>query len=411
MSSLWMPYSQMATAPEPLEVARTEGVHIELTDGRRLIDGCASWWTACHGYNHPHIRRAVEAQLQTMPHVMLGGLVHEPVQRLARRLAALLPGDLEHAFFSESGSVAVEVALKMALQYWLNRGERRHRRFACFRHAYHGDTFAAMSVCDPEEGMHALFKGVLAEQLLLDVPSTASERSRFDRAIAEHALELAGLIIEPLVQAAGGMKFHSPETLAHIVASARRHGLLVIFDEIATGFGRTGTMFACEQAQVVPDIITLGKALTGGTLPLAVTVARQHVYDAFLSGDPQKALMHGPTFSGNALACAAANASLDLFESEPRLEQVAAIEAQLVAGLERCRASPAVADVRIKGAIGVVELKHPPDLDALRTRFVAAGVWVRPFGNVVYLMPPLTIGTADLGVLIDAVVTVVALST
>jgi adenosylmethionine-8-amino-7-oxononanoate aminotransferase len=207
------------------------------------------------------------------------------------------------------------------------------------------------------------------------------------------------------------MKFHTAETLAHIVASARRHGLLVILDEIATGFGRTGTMFACEQAQVVPDIITLGKALTGGTLPLAVTVARQHVYEAFLSGDPQKALMHGPTFSGNALACAAANASLDLFESEPRHEQVAAIEAQLVAGLERCRASPAVADVRIKGAIGVVELKHPPDLDALRTRFVAAGVWVRPFGNVVYLMPPLTIGTADLGVLIDAVVTVVALST
>jgi adenosylmethionine-8-amino-7-oxononanoate aminotransferase len=406
-----MPYSQMATAPEPLEVARTDGVHLLLADGRRLIDGCASWWTACHGYNHPHIRRAVEAQLARMPHVMLGGLVHEPVLTLARRLAKLLPGDLEHVFFSESGSVAVEVALKMALQYWLNRGERHRRRFACFRHAYHGDTFAAMSVCDPEEGMHALFRGVLAEQWVLDVPSSARERARFDQALAEREPELAGLIIEPLVQAAGGMKFHTPETLAHVVASARRHGLLVIFDEIATGFGRTGTMFACEQAQVVPDIITLGKALTGGTLPLAVTVARQHVYEAFLSGDPQKALMHGPTFSGNALACAAANASLDLFESEPRLEQVAAIEAQLVAGLERCRASPAVADVRIKGAIGVVELKHPPDLDALRTRFVAAGVWVRPFGNVVYLMPPLTIGTADLGVLIDAVVTVVALST
>jgi adenosylmethionine-8-amino-7-oxononanoate aminotransferase len=408
---VWMPYSQMATAPEPLEVARTDGVHLLLADGRRLIDGCASWWTACHGYNHPHIRRAVEAQLARMPHVMLGGLVHEPVLTLARRLAKLLPGDLEHVFFSESGSVAVEVALKMALQYWLNRGERHRRRFACFRHAYHGDTFAAMSVCDPEEGMHALFRGVLAEQWVLDVPSSARERARFDQALAEREPELAGLIIEPLVQAAGGMKFHTPETLAHVVASARRHGLLVIFDEIATGFGRTGTMFACEQAQVVPDIITLGKALTGGTLPLAVTVARQHVYEAFLSGDPQKALMHGPTFSGNALACAAANASLDLFESEPRHEQVAAIEAQLVAGLERCRASPAVADVRIKGAIGVVELKHPPDLDALRTRFVAAGVWVRPFGNVVYLMPPLTIGTADLGVLIDAVVTVVALST
>jgi adenosylmethionine-8-amino-7-oxononanoate aminotransferase len=398
----------MATAPEPLEVARTEGVHIELADGRRLIDGCASWWTACHGYNHPHIRRAVEAQLETMPHVMLGGLVHEPVLELARRLGALLPGDLKHVFFSESGSVAVEVALKMALQYWLNRGEWRRRRFACFRHAYHGDTFAAMSVCDPEEGMHALFKGVLAEQLVLDVPSNASERSTFDRALATHAPELAGLIIEPLVQAAGGMKFHSPETLAHVVASARRHELLVIFDEIATGFGRTGTLFACEQAQVAPDIITLGKALTGGTLPLAATVARQHVYEAFLDRDPHKAFMHGPTFAGNALACAAANASLDLFESEPRLEQVAEIEAQLKAGLERCRAQPGVAEVRVKGAIGVVELRRPPDLDALRARFIEKGVWVRPLGNVVYLMPPLTIGATDLELLIDAVFFVVA---
>jgi adenosylmethionine-8-amino-7-oxononanoate aminotransferase len=406
--SVWMPYCQMATAPAPLQVARTEGVHLLLADGRRLIDGCASWWTACHGYNDPHIRRAVEAQLATLPHVMLGGLVHEPVQKLARRLAALLPGDLEHAFFSESGSVAVEVALKMALQYWLNRGERRRRRFACFRHAYHGDTFAAMSICDPEEGMHALFKDVLAEQLLLDVPSTASERARFDEALARHSPELAGLIIEPLVQAAGGMKFHTAETLAHIVASARRHGLLVILDEIATGFGRTGTMFACERAQVVPDIITLGKALTGGTLPLAVTVARKHVYEAFRSTDSHKALMHGPTFSGNALACAAANASLDLFESEPRLAQVAAIEAQLRAGLGRCKESPGVADVRVKGAIGVVELKEPPNLDALRARFVEKGVWVRPFGNVVYLMPPLTIGTADLAVLVEAVSAVIA---
>ena len=408
MSSVWMPYCQMATAPEPLEVARTDGVHLVLADGRRLIDGCASWWTACHGYNHPHIRRAVEQQVRIMPHVMLGGLVHEPVRTLAERLAKLLPGDLDHTFFSESGSVAVEVALKMALQYWINRGERRRRRFVCFRHAYHGDTFGAMSVCDPEEGMHARMKGVFAEQLVLDVPSAAGERARFDQVLAERAPELAGLIIEPLVQAAGGMKFHSPDTLAHIVASARRHGLLVIFDEIATGFGRTGTMFACEQAQVVPDIITLGKALTGGTLPLAATVARQHVFDAFLSPDPGKALMHGPTFAGNALACAAANASLDLFETEPRLQQVAALEAELRAGLERCRGLPGVADVRVKGAIGVVELKRAPDLDALRLRFVEKGVWVRPFGNVVYLMPPLTIDAPDLAALVDAVGAVVA---
>ena len=407
MSSVWMPYCQMATAPEPLQVARTDGVHIEIADGRRLIDGCASWWTACHGYNHPHIRSSVEAQLEKMPHVMLGGLVHEPVLELARRLAKLLPGDLDHTFFSESGSVAVEVALKMALQYWINRGERRRRRFACFRHAYHGDTFAAMSVCDPE-GMHALMKGAFAEQLLLDVPSAANERARFEQVLGERAPELAGLIIEPLVQAAGGMKFHSAETLAHIVATARRHGLLVILDEIATGFGRTGTMFACEQAEVVPDIMTLGKALTGGTLPLAATVARRHVYEAFLSPDPSKALMHGPTFAGNPLACAAANASLDLFETEPRLQQVAAIDAELRAGLERCRALPRVADVRVKGAIGVVELERPPDLDALRSRFVAKGVWIRPLGNVIYLMPPLTIGSADLAILVDAVGAVVA---
>jgi adenosylmethionine-8-amino-7-oxononanoate aminotransferase len=403
-----MPYCQMATAPEPLQVARTDGVHLVLADGRRLVDGCASWWTACHGYNHPHICGAVEQQLEVMPHVMLGGLVHAPVRKLAARLAKLLPGDLDHVFFSESGSVAVEVALKMALQYWINRGERRRRRFACFRHAYHGDTFAAMGVSDPEEGMHALMKGAFAEQLLLDVPTGGGERARFDQVLAERAPELAGLIIEPLVLAAGGMKFHTPETLAHVVAGARRHGLLVIFDEIATGFGRTGTMFACEQAQVVPDIITLGKALTGGTLPLAVTVARRHVYEAFLSNDASKALMHGPTFAGNALACAAANASLDLFEAEPRLQQVAAIEAELKEGLERCRGLPGVADVRVKGAIGVLELKRPPDLDALRARFVEKGVWVRPFGNVVYLMPPFTIGATDLEKLTNAVVVVVA---
>jgi adenosylmethionine-8-amino-7-oxononanoate aminotransferase len=398
----------MATALAPLCVARTDGVYIELSDGRRLIDGCASWWTACHGYNHPHIRKAVEAQLARMPHVMLGGLVHEPVLDLARRLAELLPGDLDHTFFSESGSVAVEVAMKMALQYWINRGDRRRRRFASFRNAYHGDTFAAMSVCDPEEGMHALFAGMLAEHDILAVPADIRDVDAVDRALGEHASQLAGLIIEPLVQAAGGMKFHTPEVLAGIVTSARRHGLLVIFDEIATGFGRTGTMFACEQAGVVPDIVTLSKALTGGTLPLAATVARGHVYEAFLSTDPRKALMHGPTYSGNALACAAANASLELFESEPRLAQVAAIEAQLSQGLQRCATLAGVADVRVKGAIGVVELERPRNVDALRANFVDKGVWVRPFGAVVYLMPAFTIAPAELQVLIDAVVDVVA---
>lgn len=398
----------MQTAPPPFEAERTEGVWITLADGRRLVDGTASWWTACHGYNHPHIRAAVEAQLRAMPHVMLGGLVHPPALSLSQRLAELLPGDLDHVFFSESGSVSVEIAMKMALQSWINRGEPARRRFVSFGNAYHGDTFAAMSVCDPEEGMHAMFRGALPEQLVLDLPRDEDGMAAFEDALARHAAELAALIVEPLVQAAGGMKFHSPEVLAGVVAAARRHGLLVIFDEIATGFGRTGTMFACEQAAVVPDIISLSKALTGGTLPLAATVACRRVYEDFLSDDADKALMHGPTYAGNPLGCAAANASLDLFEREPRLEQVAAIEDRLADGLEGLRDCRGVADVRVKGAIGVVELERRPDHERLRARFVEEGAWVRPFGRVVYLMPAFTIGTAELDELIRAVATVVA---
>ena len=393
----------MKTAPAPQVVARTNGVRLYLEDGRELIDGVASWWTACHGYNHPHIRAAVSAQLERMPHVMLGGLVHAPAADLARRLAARLPGELEHVFFSESGSVAVEVAMKIALQYRFNRGEPARTRFVSFRHGYHGDTFMTMSVCDPDEGMHQLFGDVLPRQLILPIPSTAELADEFERAVAANASELTAVILEPLVQAAGGMKFHSAETLARIAEVARRFDLLLIFDEIATGFGRTGTMFACEQAGVAPDIITLSKALTGGTLPLAATVATTSVYEAFLSDDASRALMHGPTYAGNALACAAANASLDLFETEPRLRQVAAIAAQLTTGLAACRPLAGIRDVRVKGAIGVVQLDGTPRLEALRQRFVAHGVWVRPFGDVVYLMPPLVIDSGDLERLIAAV--------
>jgi adenosylmethionine-8-amino-7-oxononanoate aminotransferase len=320
----------------------------------------------------------------------------------------LLPGDLEHVFFAESGSVAVEVAMKMALQFRFNRGERERTRFVSCEHAYHGDTFAAMSVCDPEEGMHHLFGGVLPKQLVVPIPRDAELAADFDRTLARHAHELTAVIVEPLVQGAGGMKFHTPETLALIAAAARRHGLLLILDEIATGFGRTGTLFACEQANVVPDIVTLSKALTGGTLPLAATVARRHVYEAFLGEDPALALMHGPTFSGNPLACAAANASLDLFAAEPRLAQACAIEAQLDAGLRACRELDGVGDVRVKGAIGVVQLARAPDHDAVRARFVAHGVWLRTFGDVVYLMPPLTTNTEDLEYLVATVHDVLA---
>jgi len=403
LSHVWLPYRQMKTAPPPLVVERTDGVRLHLADGRELIDGIASWWTACHGYNHPTIRAAVSAQLERMPHVMLGGLVHAPATQLAARLAALLPGDLEHVFFSESGSVAVEVAMKIALQYRFNRGEPRRARFVSFRGGYHGDTFAAMSVCDPEEGMHRLLGGVLQEQIVVPLPSDDEAARSFERTLEAHAGELTAVIVEPLVQAAGGMKFHSADTLRRVAVAARRFDLLLILDEIATGFGRTGTLFACEQAGVVPDLVTLSKALTGGTLPLAATVASTRVYEAFLADDFGHALMHGPTFAGNPLACAAANASLDLFAAEPRLAQVAAIEQQLVRGLAKCRELGGVRDVRVKGAIGVVQLKRPPQLEALRTRFVKHGVWVRPFGDVVYLMPPLVINAEDLERLVAAV--------
>ena len=403
LDRLWLPYCQMQTAPSPHVATRTEGVRIHLEDGRCLIDGTASWWTACHGYNHPHIRDAVGRQLEAMPHVMLGGLVHDPVITLTERLTKLLPGPLNHVFYSESGSVSVEIAMKMALQYWINQGISGRTRFLAFRDAYHGDTFAAMSVCDPEDGMHRLFKGALAEQVIVDLPRTADQAAALEQTLDRHAGQLAAVIVEPLVQAAAGMKFHPPEVLARIASAARRHDSLLILDEIATGFGRTGTMFACEQAGVTPDIVTLSKALTGGALPLAATVATEAVYRAFLSESPDQALMHGPTYCGNPLGCAAANASLDLFETEPRLAQVRDIEAQLRDELADCAGMPGVADVRVKGAIGVVELEGRADVGRLRDQFVDEGVWIRPFGNVVYLMPALVIGSEDLRMLTAAV--------
>jgi adenosylmethionine-8-amino-7-oxononanoate aminotransferase len=403
LAHLWLPYAQMKTARGPLPVARTHGCRIVLADGRELIDGIASWWTACHGYNHPHIRQAVERQLAAMPHVMLGGLVHEQAVTLAGRLAALLPGDLDHVFFSDSGSVAVEVAMKMAVQFWLNRGVRSRKRFLAFRHAYHGDTTGAMAVCDPDDSMHALFSGLLPEHLVVDLPRDEASSEAFVRALERHADELAGIIVEPLVQGAGGMRFHEAAVLRRLRQAADRYQLLLIFDEIFTGFGRTGSLFACEAAGVEPDIIALSKALTGGTLPLAATVANRKVFDAFWSDDPSHALMHGPTYMANALACAAANASLDLFEWEPRLQQVANIARSLELGLARCRELPRVKDVRVKGAIGVVELDRIDDLDGLRARFVEEGVFIRPFGSIVYLTPSFTIEMDELAALTRAI--------
>jgi adenosylmethionine-8-amino-7-oxononanoate aminotransferase len=405
---VWLPYAQMKTARGPLPVARTHGSRIVLADGRELVDGIASWWTACHGYNHPHIRQAVERQLAAMPHVMLGGLMHEGARTLAQRLAELLPGDLQHVFFSDSGSVAVEVAMKMAVQFWLNRGIRTRKRFLAFNGAYHGDTTGAMAVGDPEAGMHALFHGLLSEQVIVDLPHDDATSAAFVQELERHADELAGIIVEPLVQGAGGMRFHDAAVLRRLRQAADRYQLLLIFDEVFTGFGRTGDMFACEAADVLPDIIALSKALTGGTLPLAATIANRKVFDAFWSDDPAHALMHGPTFMANALACAAANASLDLFEWEPRLQQVANIARMLELGLARCRSLARVKDVRVKGAIGVVELDRIDDLDALRARFVAEGVFIRPFGSIVYLTPPFTISQDELATLMRAVFKVVS---
>jgi adenosylmethionine-8-amino-7-oxononanoate aminotransferase len=407
LDCIWLPYTQMATAPPPQLAVATHGVRIRLADGRELIDGTSSWWTACHGYNHPHIRAAVNHQLDVMPHVMFGGLVHEPALSLASRLAALLPGDLERVFFTDSGSVAVEVALKMARQYWINNGQPERQRIIHFRHSYHGDTFATMAICDPEEGMHARFAGAMPKELMAELPTTETSHAAFEQCLALHAHEVAAVIIEPLVQGAGGMQMHDASTLARVAASCARHHVLLIADEIMTGFGRTGHLFACEEANVTPDIICLSKALTGGTLALAATVARRHVFDAFLSNDPAAALMHGPTFMANPLACAAAHASLDLFAQEPRLAQVAAIEQQLKNELAPCRQFANVNEVRVKGAIGAIEIRGEINLAAYRTRFAELGVWVRPFGNVVYLMPPFIISAQDLRTLTSAVVQVV----
>jgi adenosylmethionine---8-amino-7-oxononanoate aminotransferase len=404
LEHIWLPYAQMKTVAPPLAVAASRGSRIVLADGRELIDGIASWWTACHGYNHPHIRAGVERQLVTMPHVMFGGIVHEQALTLARRLTATMaPSGLDRVFFSDSGSVAVEVAMKMALQYWRNRGILSRSQIVAFRGGYHGDTTGAMAVSDPDTGFHATFAGLLPAQIIVDLPADDASTAALGALLTEQAERIAAIIVEPLAQGAGGMRFHDSRVLKTLRALSDRYDLLLIFDEVFTGFGRTGAMFAFQEAGVVPDIIALSKALTGGTLPLAATLARRKVFDAFWSEDPAKALMHGPTFMANALSCAAANASLDLFEREARLDQVAKIEGLLRHRLEPCRTLPGVMDVRVKGAIGVVELERIEDLNALRQRFIAEGVFIRPFGSIVYLTPAFTIAEEELLTLTQAV--------
>ncbi|MEM9189518.1 MAG: adenosylmethionine--8-amino-7-oxononanoate transaminase [Myxococcota bacterium] len=400
---IWLPYTQMATTPAPLPVRSVLGSRIVLEDGRELIDGIASWWTACHGYRHPRLVEAMKAQLDAVPHVMFGGLVHAPALRLASRLAALLPGDLSRVFFSESGSVSVEVAMKVALQYHRLRGRPERHRFVSFLGGYHGDTLGTMAVADPEEGMHTLFQHVLRKEQVVPLPSTAAEVAEFRAMLLRERDEIAAVLIEPLVQGAGGMRFHSVDMLRAIAAACRDADVLFIADEIFVAFGRTGAMFATAEADVTPDIITLSKALTGGTAPLAATVVREELADAFWTDDPEDALMHGPTYMGHALGCAAANASLDLFESEPRLVEARAMETRLEEGLGDLRSLERVVDVRCRGAIGVVQLEHLADVESWKQALIRAGVWVRPFGNIVYVTPALNIPDEDLTTLLEGV--------
>ncbi len=401
-SHIWHPYTQMKTAANPLPVVGADGTRLKLADGRELIDGIASWWSACHGHNHPHLRQAIETQLHTLPHIMFGGLAHEPAYRLATRLAKLT--GLERVFFSDSGSTAVEVAMKMGIQYWRNQGDKNRHKFVCFRHSYHGDTMGAMSLSDPDEGMHKLFSGHIPMQYVIDLPTDEYSFAEMDGLFKDVSRYAAGVVIEPLVQAAGGMKFHSPDVLAEIYRLSKKHGLLFIADEVATGFGRTGLMFACQEAGIVPDIMCVGKGLTGGMIGMAATLVTDTVYDTFYADEPDKALMHGPTFMANPLACAAANASLDLFEREPRLQQVEAIEAQLLEELKPCARLPGVVDVRVKGAIGVVQLDH--ETSPLKPAFIEQGIWLRPFGDVIYVMPSFTITAEELSAITAAILKV-----
>lgn len=404
----------MPGALAPYPIASASGVRLRLDDGRELIDGMSSWWCAVHGYNHPVLNAAIEAQLRDMAHVMFGGLTHAPAVRLAERLVALTPAGLERVFFADAGSVAVEVAMKMAVQYWHSLGRPSKHRFLALRSGYHGDTLHAMSVCDPVTGMHTLFNDVLPKQLFLpapragfDAPADPADLHALEQTLAAQCDEIAALILEPVVQGAGGMRFYSPDYLRAARALCDRYAVLLIADEIATGFGRTGRLFACEHAGISPDILCLGKALTGGYMTLAAVLTTPAIGAAISAGEPG-VFMHGPTFMANPLACAVALASIELLLASPWQANVARVARGLRDGLDACAEHAHVADVRVLGGIGVVELTHPVDMVSVQPAFVAQGVWVRPFGKLVYLMPPFVIDEPDLAVLTRAVVQVVS---
>lgn len=399
---LWHPYATLDPTAPLYPVAAAEGNELILHDGRRLIDGMASWWSAIHGYNHPSLNEAIRTQLGDMAHVMFGGLTHEPAARLAARLVELTPPGLNRVFLADSGSVSVEVAIKMAIQYWVAQGQPQKAELLALRGGYHGDTLGAMSVCDPVTGMHHLFKGILPRQHFVDTPAVAFDQpwqdsaiTPFKEAIERHQSTLAAVILEPIVQGAGGMRFYHPEYLRQARQLCDTYSVLLIADEIATGFGRSGRLFACEHAAITPDILCLGKALTGGYLTLAATLCSEQVAQGICAGG-QRAFMHGPTFMGNPLACAVANASLDLLLKSPWQTRVQSIETQLREELTPISGCKSVREVRVLGAMGVVEMQNPVDIETVTPLLVDQGVWLRPFGRLLYTMPPYSISPSQL---------------
>jgi adenosylmethionine-8-amino-7-oxononanoate aminotransferase len=403
---LWHPYTSMTDPLPTYPVESAHGVRLKLADGRELIDGMSSWWAAIHGYNHPVLNAALEQQIQSMSHVMFGGLTHLPAVTLAEKLVNLTAKPLQHVFLADSGSVAVEVAIKMAIQYWYAQGKTKKQKLLTVRGGYHGDTLGGMSVCDPVNGMHTIFQGVLPRHFFVPQPICSDDGENnieaMEKQLQQHQSEIAAVIIEPLVQGAGGMHFYCREYLQQLRVLCDKYDVLLILDEIATGFGRTGTLFAYEQADIVPDILCLGKALTGGYLTLAATMTTAKVVQG-ISADGSGVLMHGPTFMANPLACQVANASIDLLLSSPWKAAIEQIEKQLQEELSICQELTIVRDVRVKGAIGVVELKEAVDMKTMQADFVAQGVWIRPFNKLVYIMPPYIIKQGELTKLTQAI--------